>query len=41
MFISALFEFGKIDLIGYTLIVMVLLDVFGNRREEPMTVRQQ
>lgn len=41
MFISAVFEFGKIDLIGHTLIVVVLLAVLGDRREAPVTVREQ
>ncbi len=30
MFVSAVFEFGKIDLIGHTLIVVVLLGIIGD-----------
>ena len=30
MFISAVFEFGKIDLIGHTLIVVVLLAIVAD-----------
>lgn len=41
MFITAVFEFGKIDLIGHTLIVVVLVSIVGDRKEEPVTARQQ
>ncbi len=41
MFITAVFEFGKIDLIGHTLIVVVLIAIVGDRQPVPVTVRQQ
>jgi hypothetical protein len=39
MFISAVFEFGKIDLIGHTLIVVVLLAIIADRREMTVELR--
>ena len=39
MFISAVFEFGKIDLIGHTLIVVVLLAIVADRPRETKLVR--
>jgi len=41
MFVTAVIEFGKIDLIGHTLIVVVLVAIVGDRKEEPVTARQQ
>jgi len=41
MFITAVFEFGKIDLIGHTLIVIVVVAIAGDRKEEPVTTHQQ
>ena len=37
MFVSAVLEFGKIDLIGHTLIVVVLLGIIGDRGEQSET----
>jgi len=34
MFISAVFEFGKLDLIGHTLIVVVLVAIIADQRKE-------
>jgi hypothetical protein len=34
MFISAVFEFGKVDLIGHTLIVVVLLGIIADKNSE-------
>lgn len=39
MFISAVVTFGKIDLIGHTLIVVVLLAIVGDNRGRPDLVR--
>jgi hypothetical protein len=41
MFITAVFGFGKINLIGHTLIVVVLVAIVGDRQEKPVTMRQQ
>jgi hypothetical protein len=40
MFVSAVLEFGKIDLIGHTLIVVVLLGIIGDRGEQSELVRR-
>ena len=40
MFVSAVLEFGKIDLIGHTLIVVVLLGIIGDRGEKSEMVRR-
>jgi hypothetical protein len=39
MFISAVFEFGKVDLIGHTLIVVVLLAIVADNGGKPVLVR--
>jgi len=39
MFVSAVFEFGKIDLIGHTLIVVVLLGIIADNGGEQKLVR--
>lgn len=39
MFISAVFEFGKIDLIGHTLIVVVLLAIIADNHSEAVKLR--
>ena len=39
MFVSAVFEFGKIDLIGHTLIVVVLLAIVADHPRETKLVR--
>ncbi len=39
MFVSAVFEFGKIDLIGHTLIVVVLLGILADNAGETRLVR--
>jgi hypothetical protein len=39
MFISAVLEFGKVDLIGHTLIVVVLFAIVADRREETIKLR--
>jgi hypothetical protein len=39
MFVSAVFEFGKIDLIGHTLIVVVLLGIVADNVREAKLVR--
>jgi hypothetical protein len=39
MFISAVFEFGKVDLIGHTLIVVVLFAIVADRAPKPVTMR--
>ena len=39
MFISAVFEFGKVDLIGHTLIVVVLLAIVADSGGKPVLVR--
>jgi hypothetical protein len=39
MFISAAITFGKVDLIGHTLIVVVLFAVIGDNRGERKLVR--
>ena len=39
MFIAAVFAFGKIDLIGHTLIVVVLLGIVADRREQSVLKR--
>ena len=41
MFISAVFEFGKVDLVGHTLIVVVLLSIAADNRTEPVKLRNQ
>lgn len=41
MFITAVFEFGKIDLIGHALIIIVLLGIIADRGGAPVTARQQ
>ncbi len=40
MFVSAVLEFGKVDLIGHTLIVVVLLGIIGDRGEKSELVRR-
>jgi hypothetical protein len=39
MFVGAVFTFGKIDLIGHTLIVVVLLAIIGDDRGNRALVR--
>jgi hypothetical protein len=39
MFVSAVFEFGKIDLIGHSLIVVVLLAIVADDRQEEAKLR--
>ena len=39
MFISAVFEFGKVDLIGHTLIVVVLLAIIADNGGKAALVR--
>jgi hypothetical protein len=41
MFISAVLEFGKVDLIGHTLIVVVLLAIVADNRETVTVPRHQ
>ena len=40
MFISAVLEFGKIDLIGHSLIVVALFGIIADDAAEPMRLRQ-
>jgi hypothetical protein len=39
MFIAAVYQFGKLDLIGHTLIVVVLFGIIADRREQPALQR--
>ncbi len=39
MFMSAVFEFGKIDLIGHSLIVVALLGIIADDAGEPARLR--
>jgi len=39
MFISAVFEFGKIDLIGHTLIVVALFGIMADDARQPTRLR--
>jgi hypothetical protein len=39
MFVGAVFQFGKVDLIGHTLIVVVLLGIIADSRQERALVR--
>jgi len=39
MFVSAIFPFGKIDLIGHSLIVVALLGIIADDRVQPMRLR--
>jgi hypothetical protein len=39
MFISAIFEFGKVDMIGHTLIIVVLFAVIADNGGKPVMVR--
>jgi hypothetical protein len=41
MFVSAVIEFGKVDLIGHTLIVVVLLGILADPGGKPVSIRQQ
>ena len=41
MFISAVFQFGKVDLIGHTMIVVVLLAVVADNRPQVPQLRHQ
>ena len=40
MFVSAVFEFGKVDLIGHTLIVVALLGILADDGGEPVQVQR-
>ena len=41
MFISAVFAFGKVDLIGHTLIVVVLFAIVADNRVQAPELRHQ
>jgi len=41
MFISAVFEFGKIDLVGHTVIIVALLAIVADNGRQDISVRDQ